>query len=124
MSFLLRILITAAALWVAVRLVPGISYTGGTPSFLVLALIFGVINAVLRPILMLLSLPLLILTLGLFTFVVNALAFWIASNVSEALGFSFRVAGFGAAFWGAIVVTVVSMVLSMIVKEGRREERL
>jgi putative membrane protein len=107
MSFLLRILITAAALWVAVRLVPGISYTGSTPSFLVLALIFGVINAVLRPILMLLS-----------------LAFWIASNVSEALGFSFRVAGFGAAFWGAIVVTVVSMVLSMIVKEGRREERL
>lgn len=123
MSFLLRLLITAAALWVAVRIVPGISYGGSMPSFLVLALIFGVINAVLRPILMLLSLPLLILTLGLFTFVVNALAFWIAGNVSGVLGFPFRVAGFWAAFWGAIVVTVVSMLLSMFVSKERTTEK-
>ena len=69
--------------------------------------------------------PLLILTLGLFTFVVNALAFWIASNLSEALGLPFRVAGFWAAFWGALVVTVVSMALSMFVrKEPVAEKRL
>jgi putative membrane protein len=125
MSFLLRILITAAALWVAVELVPGISYTGSLPSFLLLALIFGVINAVLRPILLLLSLPFLILTLGLFTFVVNAIAFWIASNVSEAVGLPFRVSGFWAAFWGALVVTIVSLALaSFIRKEQRGENRL
>jgi putative membrane protein len=123
MSFIVRILITAAALWVAVRLVPGISYTGTTASFLVLALIFGAINAILRPILFVLSLPFLIATLGLFTFVVNALAFWIASALSATLGLPFHVSGFVAAFWGALVVSVVSFALSMFVGKERRGEQ-
>ena len=121
MSFIVRILITAAALWVAVRLVPGITYTGTPASFLVLALVFGVINAILRPILFILSLPFLIATLGLFTFVVNALAFWIASSFSSALGLPFHVSGFVAAFWGALVVSVVSFALSMFVGKEKKE---
>jgi putative membrane protein len=118
MYLLLRLLITACALWVAVRLVPGITYQGTTASLLVLALIFGAINALLRPILLLLSLPLLVLTLGLFTFVVNAILLLLTSKVSVALGFPLRVDGFLAAFWGALIVSIVSTALSMLlVKE-------
>jgi putative membrane protein len=122
MYVLLRLLITSCALWVAVRLVPGISYTGTPVSFLVLALIFGAINALVRPFLLLLSLPLLILTLGLFTFVLNAILFLLGSRLALALGFPFRVAGFWPAFWGAIVVSLVSAFLSMFV--AKKEIRL
>ena len=124
MYLLLRLLITGCALWVAVRLVPGISYTGTPASFLVLALIFGAINALVRPFLLLLSLPLLILTLGLFTFVLNAILFLLGSRLAQALGFPFQVAGFWPAFWGAIVVSIVSAALSMfVVKEKVSKER-
>ena len=124
MSLLVRVLITAAALWVAVRLVPGITYTGTPLAFLAVALVFGVINSVVRPILLFFSLPFLLITLGLFTFIVNAFAFWIASAASSALGLQFHVAGFTAAFLGALIVSVVSTVLSLFVgKNDRREKR-
>lgn len=72
MSFLLRLIINAVALWVATQVVPGVNYTGSIGPFLVVALIFGLINATLRPITKLLTCPLILLTLGLFTFIVNA----------------------------------------------------
>src|SRR5262249_20010299 len=72
MRFLPRLLISATALWVAVQLVPGITYQGGVLPLLAVALVFGVLNAFVRPLLTLLSLPFLIITLGLFTFVLNA----------------------------------------------------
>jgi len=126
MHLLIRLLITACALWVAVELVPGITYSGTPVSFLILALIFGAINALLRPLLLLLSLPLLILTLGLFTFVVNAILLLLTSGVAAALGFPLRVVGFGPAFWGALVITIVSTALSLFVarEKAAKETRL
>lgn len=115
MKILIRLLINAAALWVAVRLVPGVSFSGDGPLLLVVALVFGVLNACVRPVLWFLTLPFLLVTLGLFTFVLNALLLWMTSGLSEALGLGFHVAGFGAAFVGALVVSAVSLLLSMFV---------
>jgi putative membrane protein len=122
MRFVMRLLINAAALWAAVRLVPGIRFTGSLPSLLGIALVFGVLNAIVRPVLILLSLPLLLLTLGLFTLVLNAFVLWLTSAFSAALGLGFEVRGFSAAFIGAIVVSVVSIVLSIFVR-GETEKR-
>ena len=84
-----RLLINAAALWAATRVVPGISYDGDWSTLFVVALVFGVINVSVRPILMLLTLPFLIITLGLFTFVLNGLMLWLTSAVSDGLGLGF-----------------------------------
>lgn len=118
MYLLLRLLINAGALWAATTLVPGISFTGDLGRFLVVALVFGLLNALVRPILLLLSLPLLILTLGLFTFILNAVILMLLGALSSGLGLGFTVAGFVPAFVGALIVTVVSFVLSMFVKPG------
>jgi putative membrane protein len=115
MTMLFRLLINAAALWAAVRLVPGVSFTGDWRLLLVVALIFGVLNASLKPLLIVLTLPFLVVTLGLFTFVVNAFLLWLTSALSGALGLGFHVSGFGAAFVGALVVSFVSILLSMFV---------
>ncbi len=115
MLFVLRLLLNAAALWVALRLVSGITYDGGWVGFLGVALVFGVVNAVVKPLLTLFSIPFILLTLGLFIFVVNALALWITSGLSGALGLGFHVSGFGAAFLGALVVSLVNLVMSWFV---------
>jgi putative membrane protein len=115
MHVLLRLLINAAALWVATRLVSGISYTGDGVTLFGVALVFGVLNVLIRPVLFLLSLPFLILTLGLFTLVLNAVMLLITSAASDALGLGFRVDGFWSAFLGGLVVSVVSFALSMFV---------
>lgn len=116
MSLLIRLLINAAALFVATRLVPGVEFSGDTRLLFFVALVFGALNVALRPILILLTLPALLLTLGLFTFVLNAFMLWLTSELSQALGLGFRVNGFWAAFLGALVVSIVSMVLSMMVQ--------
>jgi len=121
MRMLIRLLINAAALWAAVRLVPGVSFTGDGRLLLVVALIFGVLNAVLKPLLIVLTLPFLLITLGLFTFVLNAFLLWTTSAMSEALGLGFHVEGFLAAFLGALVVSAVSLVLSMFVSSSDKK---
>jgi putative membrane protein len=123
MRFIIRLIINAAALWVAIRMVPGVSYTGDGVTLLVVALIFGVVNAFVRPVLTLFSLPILVLTLGLFTFVLNALMLWLTSALSGALGLGFQVTGFWAAFLGALVVTVVSAILSLLLRDVTRGRR-
>lgn len=115
MKILVRLMINAAALWVAVRLVPGVSFTGNWRLLLVVALVFGILNALLKPLLMILTLPFLLITLGLFTFVLNAFLLWTTSALSGAMGLGFHVEGFWAAFLGALVVSAVSLVLSMFV---------
>jgi len=120
MRLILRILINAAALWAAVHFVSGIQFTGSTINLLCVALVFGILNAIVRPILFFFSLPLLIITLGLFTFVLNAIVLLLTSALSSRLGLGFSVDGFGAAFWGAIVISVVSIVLSLFVRDSRR----
>ena len=87
------------------------------------ALVFGILNAIVRPILFFFSLPLLIITLGLFTFVLNAIVLLLTSALSSRLGLGFSVDGFGAAFWGAIVISVVSIVLSLFVPDADKDAR-
>ena len=117
MRFFLRLLINAAALWIATQIVPGVAHTGPWTSLLLVALVFGALNAIVRPILKLLTCPLIVLTLGLFTFVINAVMLWLTSAVSESLGIGFHVAGFGPAFLGALVVTIVSVLLSVFLRD-------
>ena len=118
MKFLIRILITAVALWAATRLVNGITYSGSWLGLAGVALVFGVLNSFVRPILTFLAFPLLIVTLGLFTFVLNALMLMLTSALSSRLGIDFHVAGFWPAFWGAIVVGIVSLLLSIFLPDG------
>lgn len=119
MNFILSLLINAAALWVAVKIVPGISHVGSAMSLLGVALVFGFLNAVVRPILVFFSLPLVVITLGLFTLVLNALLLWLTSSLSSALGLNFYVSGFVAAFLGALVVSLVSFGLSVMTAASR-----
>ena len=123
MWLLWRLLINAAALWAATRFVSGISFDGDWRLLFVVALIFGAINVSVRPILKLLTFPLLILTLGLFTFVLNALMLWLTGAISNALDLGFHVDGFVPAFIGGLVVTVVSFLLSLLVGSGKHEKR-
>lgn len=115
--FLLRWLITGIALYAAVRLVPGISYEGGWQTLAGMALIFGLVNAFVRPILTLLSCPLIVLTMGLFILVINGAMLLLATKLASLFGVSFYVQGFGSAFWGALVVSVVSLFMSLFIGE-------
>ena len=120
MWILWRLLINAAALWVATRVIDGISFSGDYRLLFVVALAFGVLNALVRPVLKVLTFPLLILTLGLFTFVLNAFMLWLTSKLSDAFGLGFHVAGFWPAFKGALVVSVISFALSLFVRASRK----
>ena len=124
MPFLIRLLVNAAALWVATRLVPGVTYEGGPLPMLGVALVFGVVNAILRPVAKILTFPIIIVTLGIFALVINGLMLWLTSSLSSELGLGFHVSGFRAAFWGGLVVSVVSMILSMLVTEPKQKDRL
>jgi len=123
MPFLIRLLVNAAALWVATRLVPGVSFDGGTLPFLGVALVFGLVNAFVRPLMQILTFPLILVTLGLFLLVVNGLMLWLTSSLSASLGLGFHVNGFWAAFWGAIVVSVTSLLLSMVIRDSSQTRR-
>ncbi len=114
--FLIRVVVNAVALVIVAYLLPGVSVTGWVGA-LVAALVLGIVNAILRPILVILTLPVQILTLGLFTLVINGLLFWWVGH----WGIGLVVDGFWAAFWGAIVLGIVSTVLSWIVSGVTRE---
>jgi putative membrane protein len=120
MGFVLRLLVNAAALWVATRLVPGVTYTGDVVPFLGVAFLFGVANAIIGPIAKFVTFPLIIVTLGVFALVVNGLMLWLTSSFSQALGLGFHVSGFWSAFVGALVVSIVSTLLSLFVRDSRR----
>lgn len=119
MVFLLRLLINAAALWVAIQLVDGIEHRGTWWSLLVVALVFGILNASIRPLLKLLSLPVIILTLGLFIFVINALMLLLTGWVSGVFNLGFYVEGFWDAFFGGLIISIVSLLLSMFMGVGK-----
>jgi putative membrane protein len=112
-SFLQRWLVNTVAVMVAANVIKGIGYDtlGG---LLVASLLLGIFNALLRPLLLLLSLPLVIFTLGLFTLVINALLLYFVGQLVK----SFHVADFWAAFWGALVISLVSLVLNTITGTG------
>lgn len=110
MGFLIRVVVNAIALYIIAyfQLIHGVSVAGPVGA-LIAAVILGVINAVLRPILMILSLPLEIVTLGLFTLVINGFLFWLVGS----WGIGLVVTGFWPGFWGAIVTAIISWILSM-----------
>lgn len=121
-AFAVRTLVVAAALWVATVLVDGIELSGDSTgsrvgTLLVVALIFGVVNAVLKPIVATIGCPLYILTLGLFGLVVNALLFLLTGWLSGAVGLPFTVDGFWSGFWGAIIVAIVSFFLHLVIPD-------
>ncbi len=119
MKLLIRWIIAAFSLFVAAWLVPGIRVEGNAwLIFTVMAVILGLVNAVIRPILTLLTCSLIILTLGLFVLVINALTLWLASTIAvNWFGVGFYVDGFWAAFLGALIVSIVTVILSAVLKE-------
>ena len=128
MRLILRLLANAAALAVATFLLSGIRLTepttqGKVVTLLVVALIFGVVNAVVKPIFTLVTLPAVLLTLGLFLIVINALMLLLTSWISSRVDLGWFVDGFGTAFFGALIVSVVSFFLNAFVPDRRSDRR-
>jgi len=121
-KLLIRWIILSLALVVAAWLVPGIRVRPDAwTAYAAMAIILGFVNATLRPLLKLLSCPLILLTLGLFVLVVNGIALWLASRIAvDWFGVGFYVNGFGSAFLGALIVSVVSVILNLLVKDELR----
>jgi putative membrane protein len=126
MNLIIKIVVNAVAIWVATAVVPGVEVSEGNASLgdkivtlLVVGAIFGLVNAVIKPIVKLFALPFYVLTLGLFAFIVNAAMLMLASWLSDQLGISFHIEDF---FWSAIgaavVVTFVSMVLNLVLPDN------
>jgi len=109
-----RLLATAAALWVATQLLPGITHEGSALSLLGVALVFGIVNALVGPVLKLLSLPVIVVTLGLFALVINALLLMLTSGLAGALGLGFHVDGFFTALLGSILISIVSALIMLV----------
>jgi putative membrane protein len=128
MKLLLRILIPAIALWVAHELISGIELTGHSDAkkagtLVIIALIFGVVNAVLKPIIKTIGCLFYILTLGLIGLVVNGALLYLCSWIAGKLSLPFHITSFTAAFWGAIIVGIVGWVLNLVFDE-RSPERV
>src|SRR5574341_2518598 len=116
-KLLIRWVINAVALWVAITFVPGIHAQPSWAGIFGLALIFGLVNALLRPLLNLLTCPFLILTLGLGTLLINTLLFWLSGLIGAQFSIGFTVDGFWPAFFGSLIVTLVSVALTLFLKD-------
>jgi putative membrane protein len=121
-SLIIRWLINTLALYVAVRVVPGVHYTGGPAGLVIVAALFGLVNATLRPLLAMLTCPLVLVTLGFFLFVINAMMVLLTGWLSRQFDLGFQVDGFWPAFWAGLLVSLVSLLLSIMV--GEKEVRV
>ena len=124
-KFFIRWAINALALYVAILVVPGIDFDGDWTGLLWLALIIGLLNALVRPLLKLLTFPLIILTLGLFTIVINTIVLMLTSSIGQAFNLGLSVDGFWPAVLGSLVISIVSTILSVILHDelkGRRHK--
>lgn len=121
--FLIRWGINAVAIWAAIRLVPGIHLIDNSVGVIItVALIFGLVNAIIRPVVAFLTCPLIILTLGLGTLLINAAMLALTGAISRAVGIGITFDGFWPVFWGALVISLVSVVLSALLGGKRRRE--
>ena len=131
-SFFVRAALTGFALWVVTLFVHGISFVGGSTTLqkigiiFVVAVIFGLVNAVIKPVVQILSIPLYILTLGLIHIVINALMLWITAWITEhTTHWGLAIDHFWwTAIWAAVVLSIVSWALSLVVRDVRRTARL
>jgi len=122
MKLLVRWVINGLALFAAEQLLRGIEVEGnGWGAYAVTAVILGLVNALIRPILKLMTCPLIILTLGIFALVINGFTLWLSSEIAQRLGYAYVVDSFGWAFLGGLIVSVVSVVLSALVKEEEKD---
>ena len=121
---ILRFIINAIALFASTQVgIPGLRFDGDWKTIAVVALIFGVVNALVRPLITVLTCPLMMLTLGLFTFVINALMLALTGWIAGQFHLGFTVDGLWAAFLGAIVISVVSFILTLLIREPGHEHR-
>lgn len=126
MGFVLRVIINGVAIWFATLLLSGLNIVGGSGTLqrvgviALIALVFGIVNAIVKPIVKLISLPLYILTLGLFTLVVNALMLMLTAWITEQSTWGLRVEGFGTAVIGALIISIVSFILSVVTGANRQ----
>jgi putative membrane protein len=125
MKFVVWLVVNAAALGVAVWMFDGITLTADTTgdrivTLLIVGAIFGVVTSVVRPIVNLLSLPLIILTLGLFLLVTNALMLLLTSKLADTFGLAFHVEGFWTAVFGALVISIASMIVESLLPDPNR----
>lgn len=129
MAFVLRVIISGVAIWFATLIVRGFDTVGASTTgakigvYLLVGLVFGIVNAVVKPVVQVLSIPLYILTLGLFTLVVNALMLLLTAWITSATHWGLRIDNFGAAVLAAIIVSVVSFVLSTMIPASRPDRR-
>jgi putative membrane protein len=115
LSLLLHWAFNAVALWTAAYFITGLDFTGDVVRLLMVAAVFGVVNSLLRPLLTVLTCPLIVLTLGLFTLVINAVMLLVTGWLSARWDLGFVVDGFWPAFWGGLVVGLVSLMLSLLI---------
>jgi len=120
-SFIIRLIINALAIAATAWLLPGIT-VGGDPTLTIIlvALIFGIVNAVIKPIFSFVTCGLYVLTLGLFTFIANAVMLWVTQYVAAWFGLQFRIDSFWTAILGALIISVVSFILSMMFGKDKR----
>lgn len=119
MGWIIAIAVNAFALWVAVQIVPGLDFTGEPLQFAIVAAVFAALNTFLKPVLKIVTIPISLITFGLFLFVINALMLMLTGAISEELGLGLTVADFWAALLGSVVISLAGWILSMVVGASR-----
>jgi putative membrane protein len=122
-SFVLRLVVNAAGLYVATRLVDGVQFEGDWLTLVGVALVFGVVNAIVKPLTKFFTFPLIILTFGLFLLVINGLMLVLTSRISGWFDLGFTVSGFRAAFLGALVVSVINALAGLVIGDSKKRSR-
>ena len=117
---ILRLAINALSLAAAIKMIGGITFTGEWWKILIVAALFGFVNAMIKPLVQFFTIPLIIVSLGLFTLIINATMLAVTAALSEPFHLGFYINGFWPAFWGAIIISIVSMLLSWLTGVNRR----
>jgi putative membrane protein len=122
LRLLIRLAVNAIALWVAIKVVPGIEHTGPAWSLVMIALVFGLVNALVRPFLLLLTCPFILLTMGLFILIVNTIMLSLTEWLAGVLDLGLTIDGFWPTFFGALIISVVSGVINLVVRDAEERE--